>query len=142
MENLIIIPARLESSRLPNKPLAKIANLPMIIHVMNRAIESKCGDVIVATPNQEIFDTISLHNGTAIMTKFSHESGSDRIFEALEKYDKNSKYKSIKNEFYCNTHSKSIFKKVKNQYEIKALKRKAVNAISSDDLKYKLDHKK
>ena len=97
MENLIIIPARLESSRLPNKPLAKIANLPMIIHVMNRAIESKCGDVIVATPNQEIFDTICLHNGTAIMTKFSHESGSDRIFEALEKYDKNSKYKKIIN---------------------------------------------
>ncbi len=55
--------------------------------------------------------------------------------------DKNSKYKSIKNEFYCNTHSKSIFKKVKNQYEIKALKRKAVNAISSDDLKYKLVEK-
>tara|TARA_B100001057_G_scaffold105732_1_gene103328 strand:- start:3990 stop:4715 length:726 start_codon:yes stop_codon:yes gene_type:complete len=97
MENLIIIPARLESSRLPNKPLAKIADLPMIVHVMNRAIESKCGDVIVATPNQEILDIISLHNGTAIMTKFSHESGSDRIFEALEKYDKNSKYKKIIN---------------------------------------------
>ena len=97
MENLIIIPARLESSRLPNKPLAEIANLPMIVHVMNRAVESKCGDVIVATPNQEIFDTISLHKGTAVMTKFSHESGSDRIFEALEKYDKKSKYKKIIN---------------------------------------------
>ena len=97
MENLIIIPARLESSRLPNKPLAKIADLPMIVHVMNRAIESKCGDVVVATPNQEIFDTVSLYNGTAIMTKFSHESGSDRIFEALEKYDKNNKYNKVIN---------------------------------------------
>ena len=96
MENLIIIPARLESSRLPNKPLAKISGLPMIVHVMNRAIESECGDVIVATPNQEIFDTISLHNGIAIMTELSHESGSDRIFEALEKYDKNDKYKKIR----------------------------------------------
>ena len=97
MENLIIIPARLESSRLPNKPLAKIADLPMIIHVMNRAIESNCGDVIVATPNKEIFDIINLHNGTAIMTKLSHMSGSDRIFEALEKYDKNSKYNRVIN---------------------------------------------
>ena len=97
MENLIIIPARLESSRLPNKPLAKISGLPMIVHVMNRAIESECGDVIVATPNQEIFDTISLHNGIAMMTELSHESGSDRIFEALEKYDKNDKYKKIIN---------------------------------------------
>ena len=50
MNNLIIIPSRLESSRLPNKPLAEIAGLPMIIHVMNRANQSKCGDVIVATP--------------------------------------------------------------------------------------------
>ncbi|MFL2843743.1 MAG: 3-deoxy-manno-octulosonate cytidylyltransferase [Alphaproteobacteria bacterium] len=97
MENLIIIPARLESSRLPNKPLAEIANLPMIVHVMNRAVESKCGDVIVATPNQEIFDIISTHNGIAVMTKFSHESGSDRIFEALEKYDQEEKYEKIIN---------------------------------------------
>ena len=97
MENLIIIPARLESSRLPNKPLAQIADLPMIVHVMNRAVESKCGDVIVATPNQEIFDIISNHNGIAVMTKFSHESGSDRIFEALEKYDQDEKYEKIIN---------------------------------------------
>ena len=97
MENLIIIPARLESSRLPNKPLAQIADLPMIVHVMNRAVESKCGDVIVATPNQEIFDIISTHNGIAVMTKFSHESGSDRIFEALEKYDQDEKYEKIIN---------------------------------------------
>tara|TARA_X000000368_G_scaffold388029_1_gene349218 strand:+ start:93 stop:818 length:726 start_codon:yes stop_codon:yes gene_type:complete len=97
VENLIIIPARLESSRLPNKPLAQIADLPMIVHVMNRAVESKCGDVIVATPNQEIFDIISTHNGIAVMTKFSHESGSDRIFEALEKYDQEEKYEKIIN---------------------------------------------
>jgi len=97
VENLIVIPARLESSRLPNKPLAQIADLPMIVHVMNRAVESKCGDVIVATPNQEIFDIISTHNGIAVMTKFSHESGSDRIFEALEKYDQEEKYEKIIN---------------------------------------------
>ena len=97
MNNLIIIPSRLESSRLPNKPLAEIAGLPMIIHVMNRANQSKCGDVIVATPNREIFDIVNSHNGIAVMTKFSHESGSDRIFEALEKYDQDNKYEKIIN---------------------------------------------
>ena len=97
MENVIIIPARLESSRLPNKPLAEIAGLPMIVHVMNRAIESECGDVIIATPNKEIFEIVNSYNGIAIMTKFSHESGSDRVFEALERYDKDKKYKTIIN---------------------------------------------
>ena len=97
MNNLIIIPSRLESSRLPNKPLAEIAGLPMIIHVMNRANQSKCGDVIVATPNKEIFDIVNSHNGIAVMTKLSHESGSDRIFEALEKYDQDNKYEKIIN---------------------------------------------
>ena len=93
MNNLIIIPSRLESSRLPNKPLAEIAGLPMIIHVMNRANQSKCGDVIVATPNKEIFDIVNSHNGIAVMTKLSHESGSDRIFEAFEQLkDKNIDY--------------------------------------------------
>ena len=92
MENLIIIPARLESSRLPNKPLAEIAGLPMIIHVMNRAIESKCGDVIIATPNKEIFEIVNSYNGIAIMTKFSHESGSDRVFEAFNSLENKNDY--------------------------------------------------
>ena len=50
----IIIPTRLEAKRFPNKPLAKINEVPMIIHVLNRAKESKIGEVLVATPDNEI----------------------------------------------------------------------------------------
>ena len=48
----IIIPTRLEAKRFPNKPLAKINNIPMIIHVLNRATESEVGKVIIATPDE------------------------------------------------------------------------------------------
>ena len=88
MNNLIIIPARLESSRLPNKPLADISGIPMIIHVMNRGLEADCGNVIVATSNIEILDVVESYGGTAIMTDPLHPSGSDRIFEALSIFDK------------------------------------------------------
>ena len=60
MSNLIIIPARLESTRLPNKPLADIDGTPMIIHVLNRGLESACGDVVVATSNKEIQDIVGI----------------------------------------------------------------------------------
>ena len=53
--------------------------------------------IIIATPNKEIFEIVNSYNGIAIMTKFSHESGSDRVFEALERYDKDKKYKTIIN---------------------------------------------
>ena len=97
MNNLIIIPARLESSRLPNKPLADISGIPMIIHVMNRGLEADCGNVIVATSNIEILDVVESHGGTAIMTDPLHPSGSDRIFEALSIFDKEKRYKNIVN---------------------------------------------
>ena len=54
----IIIPARLGAKRFPNKPLAKINNIPMIIHVLNRAKETKVGEVFVATPDEEIFQLV------------------------------------------------------------------------------------
>lgn len=97
MNNLIIIPARLESSRLPNKPLADISGIPMIIHVMNRGLEADCGNVIVATSNIEILDVVESYGGTAIMTDPLHPSGSDRIFEALSIFDKEKRYKNIVN---------------------------------------------
>ena len=56
-KTIIIIPSRLKAKRFPNKPLAKINGLPMIVHVMNRAKESKVGEVLVATPDQEILKT-------------------------------------------------------------------------------------
>ena len=78
----IIIPTRLGAKRFPNKPLAKINNIPMIIHVLNRAKESQIGDVFVATPDDEIINIVKKNGGQAILTKSSHQSGSDRIYEA------------------------------------------------------------
>ena len=81
----IIIPTRLEAKRFPNKPLAKINNVPMIIHVLNRAKESKVGEVFVATPDQKIFDIVKSNGGNAILTQYDHPSGSDRVYEAYSK---------------------------------------------------------
>ena len=85
----IIIPSRLGAKRFPNKPLEKINNVPMIIHVLNRARESKVGEVFVATPDNEIFQVVKKNGGNAILTKSDHLSGSDRIYEAYEKELKN-----------------------------------------------------
>ena len=85
----IIIPTRLGAKRFPNKPLARINNLPMIIHVLNRAKESKVGEVLVATPDDEIFCIVNANGGKAILTKKDHASGSDRIYEVYLKELKN-----------------------------------------------------
>ena len=81
----IIIPTRLGAKRFPNKPLAKINKVPMIIHVLNRAKESKVGEVFVATPDNEIFQVVELNGGKAVLTKKNHPSGSDRVYEAYTK---------------------------------------------------------
>ena len=78
----IIIPTRLGAKRFPNKPLAKINGLPTIIHVMNRAKESQVGEVLIATPDSEIFNIVKENGGQAILTKPDHISGSDRVYEA------------------------------------------------------------
>ena len=80
--SVIIIPTRLGAKRLPNKPLANINNIPMIVHVLNRAKESQVGQVYVATPDQEIASIIRRNGGQAIITKDEHHSGSDRVYEA------------------------------------------------------------
>ena len=85
----IVIPSRLGAKRFPNKPLVKINNIPMIVHVLNRAKESKVGEVYVATPDNEIFDIVTNNGGKAILTKQNHLSGSDRIYEVYEKELKN-----------------------------------------------------
>ena len=85
----IIIPSRLEAKRFPNKPLVKINNVPMIVHVLERAKESKVGEVFVATPDEEIFKIIKENGGEAIITKTDHLSGSDRVYEAYTKELKN-----------------------------------------------------
>ena len=85
----IIIPTRLEAKRFRNKPLAKINGIPMIIHVLNRAKESRVGEVFVATPDSEIVDIVKKNGGQAILTKHDHLSGSDRVYEAYLKQLKN-----------------------------------------------------
>ena len=82
---VIIIPTRLGAKRFPNKPLAIINGLPMIVHVLNRAKESSVGKVYVATPDNEISDIVKENGGHAIVTKNNHFSGSDRVYEAYLK---------------------------------------------------------
>ena len=85
--NLVLIPARMASSRLPGKPLLEIAGLPMIVHVLRRAEEAKIGRVAVATDTADIAAAVKAHGGEAVMTSADHPSGSDRVFEAMEKLD-------------------------------------------------------
>jgi 3-deoxy-manno-octulosonate cytidylyltransferase (CMP-KDO synthetase) len=94
---LVLVPARLASTRLPGKPLAEIAGLPMIAQVIRRAEEAKLGPVWVATDHPAIKAAVEGAGGQAVMTRVSHVSGSDRIFEALEKIDPKKKVKFIVN---------------------------------------------
>jgi 3-deoxy-manno-octulosonate cytidylyltransferase (CMP-KDO synthetase) len=84
---LIIIPARMGSTRLPGKPLADIAGEPMIVHVLRRAEAAALGEVVVATDSEEIAAAVGKAGGRAIMTRADHVSGSDRVFEALGRVD-------------------------------------------------------
>ena len=84
---LIVIPARMASTRLPGKPLADIAGRPMIVHVLRRAQEAALGPVAVATDSAEIAQAVEKAGGRAVMTRADHVSGSDRIFEALNTLD-------------------------------------------------------
>jgi 3-deoxy-manno-octulosonate cytidylyltransferase (CMP-KDO synthetase) len=84
---LVLIPARMAATRLPGKPLADIAGLPMIVHVVRRAEAADLGPVVVATDSDVIAAAVTHHGGRAVMTRSDHASGSDRIFEALEALD-------------------------------------------------------
>jgi 3-deoxy-manno-octulosonate cytidylyltransferase (CMP-KDO synthetase) len=84
---IILIPARLASTRLPGKPLADIYGLPMIVHVLRRAQEAGIGEAVVATDSEAVATAVEKAGGRAIMTRSDHVSGSDRIFEALEALD-------------------------------------------------------
>jgi 3-deoxy-manno-octulosonate cytidylyltransferase (CMP-KDO synthetase) len=87
MHTLILIPARMASTRLPGKPLVEIAGDPMIVHVLRRAQAADAGPVVVATDSEAIFACIERAGGRAVMTRADHVSGSDRIYEALAAAD-------------------------------------------------------
>jgi 3-deoxy-manno-octulosonate cytidylyltransferase (CMP-KDO synthetase) len=80
---IVVIPARMASTRLPGKPMADINGLPMIVHVWRRAMEANIGRVLVAAAESVIVDVIHNAGGDAIMTSPGLPSGSDRIAEAL-----------------------------------------------------------
>lgn len=84
---IVIIPARMASTRLPGKPLADIAGLPMIVQVLKRAQDAAIGPVVVACAEPEIKQAVEAHGGHAVLTNPDHPSGSDRIFEALQSVD-------------------------------------------------------
>jgi len=81
-KTVVIIPARMASTRLPGKPLADIAGKPMIVHVWEQARAAGLGPVAVATDTQEFADAVRASGGEAIMTRADHPSGSDRVAEA------------------------------------------------------------
>jgi 3-deoxy-manno-octulosonate cytidylyltransferase (CMP-KDO synthetase) len=94
---IVIIPARMASTRLPGKPLADICGLPMIVQVFRRAVEANVGPVVVACAESEIKAAIEAHGGRAVLTDPDHPSGSDRIFEALQIVDPDKKHDVVVN---------------------------------------------
>src|SRR5262245_57511726 len=84
---LIVIPARMASTRLPGKPLLDLAGEPMIVHVLRRAQAAWLGEVVVATDSDVVAACVEKAGGRAVMTRADHVSGSDRIFEALDVAD-------------------------------------------------------
>ncbi len=94
---IVIIPARLASRRLPDKPLADIHGKPMIVHVWERAVEAAIGPVVVAAGDAEIVSAIEAAGGRAVLTDPDQPSGSDRAFEALQIVDPAARHQVVIN---------------------------------------------
>ena len=84
---IVVIPARMAATRLPGKPLADIAGMPMVVHVLRRAEAANVGPVVVACGEAEIADAVTAAGGRAVMTDPDLPSGSDRVHAALEEVD-------------------------------------------------------
>ncbi len=96
-KTIVVIPARRAATRLPDKPLAQIAGVAMIVHVWRRAIEAGCGPVLVATDSEEVQDAVASAGGEAVLTRADHASGSDRIHEALSAADPDRRFDVVVN---------------------------------------------
>ncbi|MCZ2158080.1 3-deoxy-manno-octulosonate cytidylyltransferase [Bartonella sp. 220] len=97
LEPIILIPARIGSTRLPQKALADIAGKPMIVHVVEKAKKAAIGRTLVATDNNNIAKAVTTYGHECIMTSYDHKSGSDRIYEALTRIDPEQRYNTILN---------------------------------------------
>ncbi len=84
-KTIILIPSRLAATRLPNKPLLKINDLSIINHVYQKAESAEIGDTYVATGDERIYEEVTNNGGKCILTEKNHKTGTDRIFEALQK---------------------------------------------------------
>jgi 3-deoxy-manno-octulosonate cytidylyltransferase (CMP-KDO synthetase) len=94
---IVLIPARLAATRLPNKPLAEIAGAPMIVHVWRRAVAADVGPVVVACGDRAIAEAIERAGGRAVMTDPELPTGSDRIHAAISGLDPGRKYDAVIN---------------------------------------------
>ncbi len=97
MNPIVVIPARMASTRLPGKPLADIHGRPMIVHVLERAREADIGPVAVACAETEIADAVRTYGGTAVLTDPSLPSGSDRVHAALAALDPQGRHDVVVN---------------------------------------------
>ncbi|MEM6159810.1 3-deoxy-manno-octulosonate cytidylyltransferase [Erwinia sp. P6884] len=86
MNFVAIIPARFASTRLPGKPLVDIHGKPMVVHVMERALESGADRVIVATDSEAVAEAVRAAGGEVCMTRADHHSGTERLAEVIERY--------------------------------------------------------
>jgi len=94
---IVLIPARMASTRLPGKPLAEILGQPMIVQVWRRALAAAIGPVVVAAAEPEIVAAVEAAGGRAVLTRPDHPSGSDRIYEALQQLDPEGRYDAVVN---------------------------------------------
>ena len=94
---IVIIPSRLAATRLPDKPLADIGGVPMIVHVWRRAVAAAIGPVVVACADIEIIDAVKEAGGDAMYTNPDHRSGSDRVFEAAQTVDPRRRHDCVVN---------------------------------------------
>jgi 3-deoxy-manno-octulosonate cytidylyltransferase (CMP-KDO synthetase) len=94
---LVVIPVRLGSTRLPQKPLAEIMGKPMVQHVWERAVSADIAPVVVATDHESIAGIIRELGGQVVMTPPDLPSGSDRVHAAVESYDPKGKYDVVIN---------------------------------------------
>ena len=97
MSIVVIIPARMASTRLPGKPLADIGGVPMIVRVWARAMHAGVGPVVVAAAEEEIADAVEKAGGHAVLTHPDLPSGSDRIYAALQGIDPGGRYDTVIN---------------------------------------------
>jgi 3-deoxy-manno-octulosonate cytidylyltransferase (CMP-KDO synthetase) len=97
MNPIVVIPARMAATRLPDKPMADIGGQPMIVHVWRRAMEADIGEVLVATDSPAIADAIARVGGRVQMTRSDHPSGTDRVHEAVSVLDPTGAHDAVVN---------------------------------------------